>query len=94
MDRRQAVLATPRQEGDDMKMTLDWHRNCLKNQREHYARLRRQAESDMARTLQGESDVAFYEQQITEAEKRGMTAFDRDRLCKSNTPPCTKQVTP
>lgn len=63
-----------------MKRSLEWHRECLENwersligQRNDFAR----AKANLERS---EAEFAFYAQQVEEAERRGMDAFDRDRL--------------
>ncbi len=61
-------------------MPIEWHKECSKNEKASLAR----DERDLARLqeqiakLRGEID--FHDQQIIEAEKRGMTEFDCDRL--------------
>lgn len=67
-----------------MKFPISWHQDCLKNKKAHYARERQYAMTALARCDEGDAECAFYEQQIAEAQRRKMVAFDRDRLLKSN----------
>lgn len=63
-----------------MKHGLSWHKDCLANllrglKDRHAAAARAAAEAK-----QLEREVDFYEDQIAEAERRGLEAFDRERL--------------
>ena len=69
-----------------MKFPISWHQDCLKNKKAHYARERENAMAALARCDKGNAECAFYERQITEAQRCKMTDFDRDRLMKSNVP--------
>jgi hypothetical protein len=69
-----------------MKFPIAWHKESLTNMTEHYQRERKRAEEALARCVKGEAECQHYAVQIAEAERRGVPAFDRDRLLKPNVP--------
>jgi hypothetical protein len=60
--------------------SIAWHEQCLKNVEHSTAQRRANLERELARLTEDETRVVFYRDQIAEAKKRGMDAFDRDRL--------------
>ena len=67
------------------KFPMDWHRECLKNSAENVAGLRGDVARKTAELERRERELAFYEEQIAEADRRGLDAFDRDRLLVKRT---------
>jgi hypothetical protein len=65
-----------------MKQPLWWHKECLVNMRSSLADRRAYADRVAAGVRRLEGDVEFAERQIAEAEKRGLDAFDGERLLK------------
>lgn len=68
-----------------MKMSLSWHKECLKNQQkwllEKLEEVRRvNDEADRMRR-----NIIAYDAQIIEAETRGVKAFDADKFGKKRT---------
>lgn len=66
-----------------MKHPLWWHKECLGNMRSSLADRRAYADRIAADVRRLEGDVEFAERQIAEAEKRGLDAFDAERLLVS-----------
>jgi branched-subunit amino acid aminotransferase/4-amino-4-deoxychorismate lyase len=69
-----------------MKRSLKWHKDCLRNMREHAQRL-----SDQAQRMEADADdtwrrVVLFEAQIARAEGEGRTEFDRERFNVSRKP--------
>jgi hypothetical protein len=62
------------------KMSMDWHRECLKNYRHSTKQLENDVERRVADLANRKRNLAFYEEQFAAAEKRGMEGFDRERL--------------
>jgi hypothetical protein len=62
------------------KMPMDWHRECLRNYKRSAAELERDLERRAADLANRKRNIAFYEEQIAAAEKRGVDGFDRERL--------------
>ena len=63
-----------------MKYPIEWHQDCLKNRTRTMTSKESkiiQLQLDVARAR---TDITFYTSQIELAKKRGLTAFDRDRL--------------
>jgi len=67
-----------------MKFPIAWHKESLTNMTAHYQSERKRAEEALARCVKGEAECQHYAVQIAEAERRGVPAFDRDRLLKPN----------
>ena len=63
--------------------SIEWHRMCLGNWIANIARNRALAESAMSSVERQEDELETYEQQIEEAESRGLAEFDRDKFMKS-----------
>jgi len=66
-----------------MKYDISWHQECLKNRKKNSANQRADVMSRIAQCDRLDEENAFYERQIAEAQRRKMTAFDRDKLLKS-----------
>lgn len=60
--------------------TLDWHKECLQNMTISTDEKRKEVARVVADLERMERNLAFYTEQIAEAEKRGMKAFDCERL--------------
>lgn len=65
-----------------MKMDLQWHRDCLAHRIAHITRIRDAAVEALLKSDRDAIEDRFYSDQINEAERRGLKAFDRDRLLK------------
>lgn len=63
-----------------MKNTLEWHREGLANAESSLAYEERRLAETQRSVERMRERVAFRKAQITEAERRGMTDFDADRL--------------
>lgn len=66
-----------------MKMSLEWHRNCLKNWKQNAERAVVAAERAKVDADRMAKEVAFYEKQIEAAEKAGKDGFDPERFMKA-----------
>lgn len=62
------------------KQTVDWHRRCAKNWSGSVEKRRLEYERAKKAFEDSEARLAFYRDQISEAERRGLDGFDRDRL--------------
>lgn len=62
------------------KMSLSWHRSCLKNFVASVEAESKDVERRVAALEKKKRELRFYKEQVEAAEKRGMEAFDRDRL--------------
>lgn len=66
------------------KRPLSWHRQCLENQKDNYARVveRNRIALDRARSEERRLrlSIEVLEEQIIRAELMGKDAFDRDRF--------------
>lgn len=63
-----------------MKMPIAWHKDCLANQRRHYASLKVQIERLENEYAMGQKNINAYDAQIIEAELRGVDEFDRKKF--------------
>jgi hypothetical protein len=63
-----------------MKQSLQWHEECMANHARTMNELCGIADRAQREYEASRSRYHFYQQQITEAVRRGMDAFDRDRL--------------
>lgn len=59
---------------------IEWHKECLKNQTLYLEEQRRRLARFASEVEQTERRVAFYTEQIAEAEKKGRASFDSKRL--------------
>ena len=59
-----------------------WHEECLSNNIAHNARQKKLLTRALQDLERADADLGFYASQIAEAKRRGMDAFDRDRLLK------------
>ena len=69
-----------------MKMPIEWHKDCLKNAIEFEARERDTLVRMQDSVRKTQIRNAHYARQIEEAERRGMGAFDAERLLKIREP--------
>jgi flagellar biosynthesis chaperone FliJ len=66
--------------GEVMKMSISWHRNCLRNRR-GWLNERSQALEALKVLVERETKmIAFYESQIDKAEAKGMNGFDEQKF--------------
>jgi hypothetical protein len=65
-----------------MKNTIGWHKDCLENQRGHYARLLEQIARLKEDYARGQQQINAYDAQIIRAEEMGVTEFDREKFNK------------
>ena len=69
-----------------MKMTLHWHRECLKNARDNLAREEKTVSRQIAHLEDFRLRVAHYENQINTAIEKELDGFDTEKfLNKRNT---------
>lgn len=65
-----------------MIQKIEWHEECLKNT-EMYLKGKKDEEEQILKVIRRlENDILFAKQQIEEAKKRGMTAFDSMRFLR------------
>lgn len=62
-----------------MKMSLDWHKNCLNNMRASHARCLEHIRSEQTAADNLLRDIIRKEGQIAAAEKAGKDGFDEER---------------
>ena len=62
------------------KMPIKWHKENLNNRMAYNQRERKRLEEGLAKIQEDEDSARLYAEQIAEAERRGLTEFDRDRL--------------
>lgn len=60
--------------------SISWHKGCLENMRATLVREVMALNEQRDRVLGLSQRIDFYGSQIAEATKRGMDAFDRDKL--------------
>jgi hypothetical protein len=63
-----------------MKRPISWHRECASNARRTLEREELYLASFHERVAKLREEAAFYDRQIAEAERCGMSEFDSDRL--------------
>jgi len=63
-----------------MKMSVEWHKQCLKNQKRTLEIRRLNIDDSIRKLLADEKNTSFYEMQITGAEGQGKDSFDRDKF--------------
>ena len=63
-----------------MKMTLEWHKKSLANQKAYREREMKICKDLMARLERDMEQDAFYEAQIAKAEAMGKDGFDEDKF--------------
>ena len=77
------------------KMSIEWHREGLLNMKASLAREFGALERQLIRCSSLRDSVELREKQIAEAEKRGLTEFDSERLLvKRSSPPAQQNVLP
>lgn len=74
-----------------MKRSLKFHRDCLRNMKEHLEYIQREVARQQSAAQQTMEDIALAEYQIAEAERMGINEFDPDRFRVSR--PRTRQNT-
>ncbi len=62
------------------KFPMDWHQECFANVTAYVEGLRRDVARRAAELELSERELAGYAEQIAEAKRRGLDAFDRDRF--------------
>jgi hypothetical protein len=65
---------------EDMKRPISWHRECASNARRTLEREELYLASATGRIAKLREEADFYDRQIAEAERRGMSEFDSERL--------------
>jgi hypothetical protein len=65
-----------------MKLSIQWHEQCLENMRLSLDRTRGELTRVQDRVAYEEQRVAFAERQLDEAKRRGLTEFDPERFLK------------
>lgn len=80
----------PNRSKSTSKFPLDWHRECLSNRRKSLARQQEQLDRLKAEVQKSVVETEFYANQIEEAERRGMTDFDKDRLLIKKPAPASR----
>jgi hypothetical protein len=60
--------------------TIEWHEDCLKNQKLSLEHLRRKAERAIGDVERAKKGTEFYELQIETAKAQKKEKFDRDRF--------------
>lgn len=63
-----------------MKQPIEWHEECLRNQREHYNNMLSYVLREQERLRRAEADILTYEEQIARAKREGRDGFDRERF--------------
>lgn len=64
------------------KLSIEWHENCLKNHAKTVEQYRITVEREIRRLEAAESDLKFHAEQIEEAKRRGLSAFDPDKFMR------------
>ncbi len=67
-----------------MKMPLDWHKKCLENSRHNLELSENTLARMQADVCRHRVSVARYAEQIAEAERRGVDAFDSEKFGKKH----------
>lgn len=63
-----------------MKRPIEWHEECLRNQRDELERAQHRLALAVESERRARADVDLRERQIAEAKRRGMDAFDSEKL--------------
>jgi hypothetical protein len=63
-----------------MKQSISWHRQCANNTRRALEAAEKQLVYAQENVTRLRANADFYDQQIAEAERRGLSEFDDDRL--------------
>jgi hypothetical protein len=64
------------------KMPIKWHRECYKNFKASCERNHQNIELLLRQSADQDARLAFYGQQIEEAERRNLDGFDEDKFMK------------
>jgi len=73
-----------------MKRPVEWHEQCLANQKDYLRRKREEVERLLGEIERVFNKAVFYERQISEAKRRKMNGFDSDRLLVKRSKRVTK----
>ena len=63
-----------------MKMNIDWHEDCLKNQKSYLSYKKSECECLLDEINRIEANIEFYSLQIQLAKKKGLLSFDHEKL--------------
>jgi hypothetical protein len=63
-----------------VKFPLAWHRDILENRKANLARSEARLREQQKLADRSRADLQWYGAQIAEAERRGITEFDRERF--------------
>jgi len=61
-------------------MSIEWHENCLKNQKTYVERCAEELKVAQAKYLRAFEEYKKYERQIERAKKLGKDRFDSERF--------------
>jgi len=65
-----------------MKMSIEWHKGCLKNRKTYIEQLKEKIKRQVAELTKDMIETTNYEDQINLAEKKGLAAFDSEKFGK------------
>ena len=63
-----------------MKRSIDWHEECLQNQRDHLKREREKLDRQIATVDRLVRDLDVYVRQVKRAKRLDKDGFDRDKF--------------
>jgi hypothetical protein len=69
-----------------MKHTIDWHKECLNNQKVWLQNKRQELLRLKAVVDSSESEMLFYHDQIVEAQRQNKDGFDSDKFLMKRKP--------
>ena len=65
-----------------MKHSIEWHINCLNNQKHYRDKLLREIDGLRGKLERTNREIFIYEQQILRAEEMGKSEFDEEKFNK------------
>lgn len=65
-----------------MKMPLEWHKQCYRNQKSHLEEKERELERLIVNVSGLQDEVRFYFKQIESASKKGIDGFDAGKFMR------------
>jgi hypothetical protein len=65
-----------------MKMPLNWHKQCLLNQKQHLNHTKEKLDRAQAEYDRCFASTMFYIDQVEQAEKEGREGFDSDKYLR------------
>lgn len=65
-----------------MKHPIEWHEECLKNQRKTYEREKDGVRREILRLARAKRDLRHYEAQVQEAKRLKKDGFDSDKFMR------------